>query len=65
MSGDLNFVGDYPQKTLVRNKALVGIILQTRVLGETGTVTQSPQNPIPNPLGSGRVLGIEKNTLKF
>jgi hypothetical protein len=42
---------------------LVGII--PRVLGETPTFTQSPQNPSHNPLGRGRVLGIDKNTLKF
>jgi hypothetical protein len=36
-----------------------------RVLGETPTFTQSPQNPTHNPLGRGRVLGIDKNTLKF
>jgi hypothetical protein len=36
-----------------------------RVLGETPTFTQSPQNPTHNPLDRGRVLGIEKNTLKF
>jgi hypothetical protein len=34
-------------------------------LGETPTFTKSPQNPTHNPLGRGRVLGIEKNTLKF
>jgi hypothetical protein len=34
-------------------------------LGETPTFTQSPQNPTHNPLGRDRVLGIEKNTLKF
>jgi hypothetical protein len=34
-------------------------------LGEIFTFTQSPQNPTHNLLGRGRVLGIEKNTLKF